>query len=97
MVDKDLKEGNKEVFTHAKKFEKAVHSELNELFKITDEDLNLYISILKNLNDYKTKIHEKTGSNKFGLMKVEMKYANITITQIKDKLKTLKKIFEDLK
>ncbi|OVE74689.1 hypothetical protein BVX95_01280 [archaeon D22] len=97
MVDKDLKEGNEEVFKHAKAFEKTIHKELDDLFKITKNDLELYSSILRNLNDYKKKIYQKTNSDKFGLTKIELKFAKMNIDQIKDKLNNLKKIFKELK
>jgi hypothetical protein len=96
-LDKDLKDDNSEALIHAANFEKEIHKELDGLFKITENDLNLYISILRNLNDYKEKIYNKTGSDKFGLTKIEMKYAKTNIDSIKDKLKNLKKIFKDLK
>ena len=99
-LDKDLNDKNiddNDVFKHAKLFEKSIHNELDDLFSVNVEDLKLYISILKNLNDYKLKIYRATGSNKFGLTTIEMKYAKMNIDQINDKLKNLKKIFKELK
>lgn len=96
-LDKDLKNDDPDALVHAAKFEKEIHKELNNLFDLTEEDLNLYISILRNLNDYKEKVYKYTGSDKFGLTNIEMKYAKTNIDSIKDKLKNLKKIFKDLR
>ena len=97
-LDKDIKKhDNREVFKYAQNFEKMIHQELDQLFKITEEDIELYLSILKSLNEYKIKIYKLTGSSKFGLTDIEMKYVKINIDMIKEKLKGLKKIFKELK
>ena len=99
-LDKDFRDrniDNGDILKHAAAFEKTIHKELDDLFEVNVEDLKLYMSILKNLNDYKTKVFKVTGSDRFGLTNIEMKYARINIDQNCDNLKNLKKIFKELK
>ncbi|MBR9675926.1 hypothetical protein GOV05_02885 [Candidatus Woesearchaeota archaeon] len=96
-IDKDLAEGNQEVFKHAKNFEREIRKEINKLFEITKEDMDLYLLILNSLNEYKKKIYQKTGSDDFGLTKLEVKYAKSNIDSIKDRLKSLNNIFKKLR
>lgn len=96
-LEKDIKENNINTFDHAKIFEREIKKEIDKLFDLTNQDFTLYYHILRNLNDYKIIMGKQEKKVEFGLTKIEMRYAQNLIDQIKEKLNGLQKIFKKLK
>ncbi|MFH1071853.1 MAG: hypothetical protein V1743_00310 [Nanoarchaeota archaeon] len=84
---------------HTKEFEFEVHEELDRLIDLTKQDLELYIKVMKSLNDFKRlmKSISHTDPQFEKIAEQELKYAAVIHQDMHHKLATISKIFKRLR
>ncbi|MBU1975829.1 MAG: hypothetical protein KKG59_05485 [Nanoarchaeota archaeon] len=84
---------------HADEFEHEVHEELLRLIDLTKQDLKLYTKVFKSLQDFKKSMvklgHE--GGSYAKIADAEMRYANLIVHSMDQKLESLHKLFKRIR
>ena len=99
LIKKDTKKHDiKDLKKHATEFEREVHDELSYLLNLTQEDLKLYIRVLKALHSFKVEIkrYSKEDTSFSKLAKAELKYAEVITKAAHHKLDSLHILFKRL-
>ncbi len=87
-----------ELKSHVKEFESLIHSELDYLFKVTEQDLKLYLRILESLSSFRSEMRKLLKDKELSsLAESEINYADLLGKSALEKLETLQLLFKKMK